>query len=72
MCLKKYYKPPEAMPKFLPFLDLAKVTFWTKGFVLEKTINSLGWPEAMCIFIPQELGKNVFYRMNVFELENSM
>ena len=42
MCLKKYYRPPEAMPKFLPFLDLAKVTFWTKGFVLEETIKPLG------------------------------
>ena len=60
MCLKKYYRLPEAMPKFLPFLDLAKVTFWTKGFVLEKTIKPLGVAG----------GYVQFYRMDVCDLEH--
>ena len=48
------------MPKFLPFLDLAKVTFWAKGFVLEKTIKPLGVAG----------GYVQFYRMDVCDLEH--
>ena len=62
MCLKKYYRPPEAMPKFLLFLDSAKVTFWTKGFVLEETIKLLGVAG----------GYVQFYRIDVCDVENSM
>ena len=50
------------MPKFLLFLDLAKVTFWTKGFVLEETIKPLGVAG----------GYVQFYRIDVCDVENSM
>ena len=60
--LKKVLQAAGGYAQILPFLDLAKVTFWTKGFVLEETIKPLGVAG----------GYVQFYRMDVYDLENSM
>ena len=60
--LKKVLQAAGGYAQSFAILDLAKVTFWTKGFVLEETIKLLGVAG----------GYVQFYRMDVCDVENSM
>ena len=70
MCLKKYYRPPEAMPKFLPFLDLAKIFILNKCFMCLKKYYRP--PEAMPKVLPfLDLAKVTFWTKG-FVLEETI